>query len=558
MPTAALYARFSTDRQDRASIEDQHRSCRTWADARGLAVVATFADEATSGSIPVLSRPGGAAMHAAALAGEFDVLVIEGLDRLSRDSVDAERVVRRLEHRGIRIVGVADGYDSASGDSRYLLRGMRGIVNEDYRRALRPKVRRGLEGRVERGFHAGGGAYGYRSVPTATGPRGEPRDFRLEIVEDQAVVVREIFARFGRGESLARIASDLNARQIPGPGRKRGRPSTWSVSALYGTPRSGTGIVNNPLYRGQYIWGRREWIRDPDDPTHRTPRLRPEAEWRVADRPELRIVDDEAWDRVRARIQAPRATGGTRGRGPPPRTLFGGLLRCGVCGGAVIAVSRTTYGCAARKDRGPAVCGGVRAPRAILDRRLLGTIREQVLAPAALETIASEVERIVGEARRRATDAGRNAAARRAALEAEVGRLVDAIAAAGISPALRARLAQSEAALEALRRETLVLPTALRREEILREVRRAALDLEAALAGDVDSARAALAGRLGEVVLEEREGGVYARTTIGPAMLLSGGPDSRMGCGGRIRDLESARREGPVVRVADAPRRRAA
>lgn len=103
-----------------------------------------------------------------------------------------------------------------------------------------------------------------------------------------------------------------------------------------------------------------------------------------------------------------------------------------------------------------------------------------------------------------------------------------------------------------------MLPTALRREEILREVRRAALDLEAALAGDVESARAALAGRLGEVVLEERDGGVYARTTIGPAMLLSGGPDSRMGCGGRIRDLESARREGPVVRVADAPRRRAA
>ena len=269
MPTAALYARFSTDRQDRASIEDQHRSCRTWADARGLAVVATFADEATSGSIPVLSRPGGAAMHAAALAGDFDVLVVEGLDRLSRDSVDAERVVRRLEHRGIRIVGIADGYDSASGDSRYLLRGMRGIVNEDYRRALRPKVRRGLEGKVERGFHAGGGAFGYRSVPTATGPRGEPRDFRLEVVAEQAEVVREIFRRFGRGESLARIAADLNARGIPGPGRKRGRPSTWSVSALYGTPRSATGIVNNPLYRGRYVWGRREWIRDPDDPTRR-------------------------------------------------------------------------------------------------------------------------------------------------------------------------------------------------------------------------------------------------------------------------------------------------
>ena len=71
-------------------------------------------------------------MHAAALAGQFHVLVPEGLDRLSRDQVDQEQVVRRLESRGIRIVGVSDGYDSASGDSRFMLLSMRGIVNEAY------------------------------------------------------------------------------------------------------------------------------------------------------------------------------------------------------------------------------------------------------------------------------------------------------------------------------------------------------------------------------------------------------------------------------------------
>lgn len=555
--TAAIYARFSTDRQDRTSIDDQQRACRAWSDARGMVVVATYADQAVSGSIPVTDRPGGAAMHADALAGRYDVLVIEGLDRLSRDQVDTEQVVRRLEHRGVRIVGVADGYDSASGPSRHMLRGVRGIVNEAYRRELGPKVRRGLAGQVERGYHAGGMAYGYRSVPTAVTERGEARDYRLEIVPEQAAIVREVYARFGRGESLQRIASDLNARGVPGPGRKRGRPSTWSVAALYGTPAAGSGIINNALYTGCYTWNRREWVHDPDNPRRRTARLRPRSEWRIDARPELRIVDDEAWDRVRKRMGEPRERGGRAGRGAPPRTLFGGLLRCGTCGGAVIAVSRTAYGCAAHKDRGASVCGGVRAPRGATDRRLLATIRDAVLAPAALAEIVGEVRRVAGEARRRAGEASRAHQARRAEVEAEVVRLADAVAQVGLSAALRERLAQAEAALAALEREARV-PQALPSDaEIAREVREVAMQLQQALAGSVAEAREALADRLGPIVLRERDGGVWAETQIGPAMLVAGGADSRSGCGGPVRELESAR-PGPTVWLGDAPKRRRA
>ena len=196
-------------------------------------------------------------------AGQFDVLVLEGLDRLSRDQVDQEQVVRRLEHRGIRIVGVTDGYDSASGESRFVLRSMRGIVNEAYRRDLPPKIRRGLAGQIERGFHAGGMSYGYRSVPVGMNERGEVQGFQLEVVPEQAEVIREIYRRYAAGESLQRIAAELNARGIRGPGRKTTKPSTWSVAALYGTPKAGSGLLNNELYIGRYIWNRREWLKDP-------------------------------------------------------------------------------------------------------------------------------------------------------------------------------------------------------------------------------------------------------------------------------------------------------
>jgi DNA invertase Pin-like site-specific DNA recombinase len=51
-------------------------------------------------------------MRSAADRHEFDILLVDDLSRLARDQVESERVIRRLEFQGIRIVATADGYDS--------------------------------------------------------------------------------------------------------------------------------------------------------------------------------------------------------------------------------------------------------------------------------------------------------------------------------------------------------------------------------------------------------------------------------------------------------------
>jgi hypothetical protein len=66
------------------------------------------------------------------------------------------------------------------------------------------------------------------------------------VVPDQAVIVREIFSRYAAGESCQRLAADVNARGVRGP-----RGGTWSVSAVYGSPAKGAGILNNRLYIGR-------------------------------------------------------------------------------------------------------------------------------------------------------------------------------------------------------------------------------------------------------------------------------------------------------------------
>lgn len=80
---AAIYARYSTEMQSAASIQDQIRLCRKLCDERGWTVVDIFADEAISGATHL--RPGFQELQQSAMNGGFDVIVAESLDRLSRD-----------------------------------------------------------------------------------------------------------------------------------------------------------------------------------------------------------------------------------------------------------------------------------------------------------------------------------------------------------------------------------------------------------------------------------------------------------------------------------------
>ncbi len=499
---AIVYARFSTDKQSDSSIDDQTRICRARADALELNVVAVHADRAVSGASCVQDRPGGRAMLADALAGRFSVLFVESLDRLSRDQVEQETIVRRLEHRGIRIIGVSDSYDTASGDSRKLLRGVRGMINETYLDDLRKKTHRGLIGQISRGFHAGGLSFGYRSVVAGVNARGEPIGHRLEIDQAQAEIVRQIFARYSGGESCQRIAAELNARGIRGP-----RGGTWSVSALYGSPAKGSGVLNNELYRGRYIWNRSRWVKDPD--TRQRQRIaRPCDEWQIEKRPELRIIDDAGWNAARVRMDSPRHAGGRRGRGGIPTTLFGGLLRCGICGGAVIAASARDYACATRKDRGVAVCAGIAARREEVDRVLIEHLQHEVLAP----TMLAEIERTAIQRALEFARASRDAdhSARITELRREIERLADGIATVGVSPALADRLRRAEADLEALNRlrtraDVTMLPAAIRIR-----ARALANDLRGVLQRETSLAREALRATFGSIRLVPDEGAIYA------------------------------------------------
>jgi DNA invertase Pin-like site-specific DNA recombinase len=357
-----VYARYSTDRQTEASIEDQLRVCREYAEARAWVVAGEHVDRGISGAA-LGNRPGVQEALAALRAG--DVLLVNDLSRLSR-SQDLAPLLARLRHRGTRVLGVQDGFDTEARSAR-MQAGLSGIMSEEFRAMVSDRTRSALEQRARSG--------------QATG--GKP----FENVE----LVREIFDRFAGGESLLAIARDLNARGIPSPGaswKERSRPrGKWMVSALHS-------MLKNERYVGRVIWNRSQWVKDPDTGKRRR-RENPREEWIVRECEP--IVDQATWDRAQARFRH------RTGRGGVPSYLLSGLLVCGVCGGKLIVAggSGRRYVCGTRHHGGDAACNNASGiPRRIAEAYVLDGVERVLRSPEAQALALTEMRRIRAEAER--------------------------------------------------------------------------------------------------------------------------------------------------------------
>ncbi|MHB2168934.1 recombinase family protein [Alsobacter sp. R-9] len=432
---AVIYARYSSDRQREASIEDQVRTCRAWVEREGADLVATYTDHAVSGQIRM--RPGYQKLLEDARARRFDVVVAEALDRLSRDQEDVAALYKHLRFAGVRLVTLAEGEISE------LHVGLKGTMNALFLKDLAAKTHRGLHGRVEEGRAAGGISYGYR-VRKEHDARGEVIRGGREIDEEQAAIVRRIFDEFALGKSPRDIAVGLNREGVPGPDGR-----TWGPSTIYGNWRRGTGILNNELYVGQLVWNRQRFVKDPTT-GKRQARLNPPEEWVRREVPELRIIDEDLWQRVKARQGHIRgavtedAEGGIRSeRARRPTYLLSHLVRCGCCGGGFSKISRDHYGCSNARNRG--TCENMLTIRRdVLEESVLSGLRSHLLAPELLEEFTREY---VAELNRlnRDRDAGRaKAEADLAKVTRQVRAIIEAIKEGIRTPGMKEELLELE------------------------------------------------------------------------------------------------------------------
>ena len=165
--------------------------------------------------------------------------------------------------------------------------------------------------------------------------------------------------------------------------------------------------------------------------------------------PELRLIEDALWQRVKAR-QAHRQRevgdavrrGLKRGNGRAARYLFSSILKCKVCGSNYVLADKSYYACSGFVN-GKVCSNDQRFRLDIMEDRLLAAIKMELLADASIERFKAK---LLLRLRRPAVDA-----ARVKNLEAEVANITDVIAKGIHSPALIAKLQAAEGELERLR-----------------------------------------------------------------------------------------------------------
>ena len=439
----AIYARFSTDRQSESSAEDQVRDCRARADAEGWTVVEVYSDLALSGASN--RRPGLNALLADAASGAFDVVLSEALDRVSRNQSDIALIYQRLTFAGVALETLSEG------PVNELHIGLKGTMSALFLKDLADKIRRGQRGSLARGRIPGGLCYGY-DVVRELRPDGTVDGGRRRINPEQAAVVRRVLRDYTNGRSPRAIAHELNAEGIPSA-----RGGEWRPSAIVGNRARQIGLLHNPIYVGRYVYNRVRMLRDPES-RRRVSRPNPADEHQSIELPELRIVDDELWQRVQD-VRQSRSCGPLVGRRRPSH-LFSGLVRCGVCGGAYAVVTRDRLGCTRAREAG-SCANDHRLSLAELQRRVLGGLTEQLLSPDAVSLLVREYHLERTRQSAELAKLRKSAERRLQKADAAVVRLVDAIASGGaefadVRDALAQRSAERDAARAVLAEEDAV------------------------------------------------------------------------------------------------------
>jgi site-specific DNA recombinase len=394
--TAAAYARFSTDRQLDRSITDQLADCQTFADRERIQIVATYRDEERT-SATLFDRDGLLQMMRAAKERRFQAIIVESLDRLSRDQEDLPALFKRLEFYDVELITLNEGV------ADHIKVGLRGLVGPIQLRDIADKVRRGHRGRAREGKIPGSLPYGYRRPP------GKPLD--AEIDPDKAKIVRRIFEEYVAGRSPRAIAFGLMKDNVPFAGGR-----IWNYQNIIGGGSGRHGMLGNRLYVGELHWGTSRRKLSPET-GKKVKRPALPGDLVVTQLPHLRIVEQSLFDAANelrsSRARTHFGPGGRCKRSGPfiarSNHLLAGLLRCGGCG-SVMRIQSVTRGVPYASCTAAARVGNCDHDRTynldVLQAAVLEGMREHLTDPEALaEAARAYHERWSERERQNRTDA---------------------------------------------------------------------------------------------------------------------------------------------------------
>ena len=343
-----IYARFSSHSQTEQSIEGQLKVCREYAASNGYIIVDEYIDRAQSGTSD--NRAEFQRMIADSAHHTFDAVLVYQLDRFARNRYDSAINKAILKKNGVRVISAKENIaDDASG---ILVEGVLESMAEYYSAELSQKIHRGMEINAQKCLSNGSNpGLGYKVA--------EDRTFYVD--ENEAVIVREIFERYGKGETVTNIIKDLNARQV-----KTSLGRDFNKNSLHR-------LLRNKRYTGVYLYKGEE-----------TPGGMP------------RILSDETFDRVQ-RILDKNKAAPARSRGKEDYLLTTKLF-CGHCCEMMTGYGGTGksgkvyhyYTCKNAKKR---LCEKKVVHKELIEERVVGACRK-LLTDNNIKRIAEAIDAV--------------------------------------------------------------------------------------------------------------------------------------------------------------------
>ena len=332
----AAYCRVSTDKEDQLnSLEAQKAFFAEYTQRTGDNLVRLYADEGLSGT-KIKNRKEFLRMMEDAERGLFDMVVVKDISRFARNTVDLLQNIRKLKALGIETQFLTANMTSM-GNSEFVLTIFGALAQEESANTSK-RVKFGKKINAEKG-RVPNIVFGYDKT------KGDY--FNLAINPEEAEIVRQIYRWYAEdGFGASKIANRLNARGI-----KTKRGCDWSQNAI-------CRILTNELYTGKIINGKEEVA---DFLTGRREE-RPEDEWMVADRPELRIVEPELFEQAQKVLRSRSDAFKNGGARHSNQHLFSTLIKCKDCGWSFRRTVRTyknTYVrwvCSGHNSRGANTC----------------------------------------------------------------------------------------------------------------------------------------------------------------------------------------------------------
>lgn len=365
MLKGVIYARVSTEEQatEGYSIEAQKQLLYDYAKHRDIQIIDEYIDEGRSGK-NIEGRPQMQRLLKNSKNGDFDVVIIYKLDRLSRKTRDSLEIAETLESNNVQLISYSENIDTSTPGGKMYYTVMSSVAEME-RETIIDRVKMGMNQRANQGKWNGGIVLGYDVI-----------NKELIINESEAKIVKEIFLMANKGHGYKKIAYEMNKL-----GYKTKKKKDFSIATI-------KGILENPLYIGKIRYNQHEnWSEKRRKGKNNNPIIKEGIH--------SPIIELELWNQVQQKLK-------TRSFRPAQSAkpyFLGRLLRCPECGyGMTAAKSRgkngkqyRLYQCGQYKNKGRTACQAhtINADKA--EKFVIDELKRIITIPYFIERLVDKI-----------------------------------------------------------------------------------------------------------------------------------------------------------------------